>query len=69
MRRPALSLDELAVYYRGVHFATVALKGRIARLGPEQRPAVQEIGRYQAMVNGYREALEETRQLRAADAA
>ena len=58
--RTALSPAELAVYYRGVYFATVALKSRLAKLGPELRPAVREIGRYQQMVVGFREALAET---------
>ena len=60
-----LSLDELALYYRGVHFATVAMKGRIARLGGDHRPAVEAINHYQAMVNQYRDALSETREGRA----
>jgi len=60
---PPAELDYLLVYYRGVYFATVALKGRLAKLGPECREAVREVGRYQSMVRGYRDALTETEQM------
>jgi hypothetical protein len=60
---PPAQLDTLAVYYRGVYFATVALKGRLAKLGPEGRVGVREVGRYQSMVKRYWDALEETRRL------
>jgi hypothetical protein len=61
-------LEYLATYYRGVYFATVALKGRLAKLGPECRDAVREVGRYQSMIKRYADALEETRELHAGDA-
>ncbi len=61
---PAAELDALVVYYRGVYSATVALKGRLAKLGPQAREAVREVGRYQSMVKRYWDALEETRRLR-----
>lgn len=57
---PPANLDYLLAYYRGVYFATVALKGRLGRLGPEYRGAVREVGDYQAMVKGYWDALKET---------
>ena len=57
---PPAQLDYLLAYYRGVHFATVALKGRLAKLGPEYRQAVRVVGDYQEMVNGFWEALKET---------
>lgn len=60
---PAIGLDDLLVYFRGVHFATVALKGRMAKLGPELRPAIREVGRFQRMVEGYSEALRQTVEL------
>jgi len=60
MSASAITLEELIPYYRGVYGATIALKGRIAKLGPEFRPAVQEISRYQRMAKRYLEALEET---------
>ena len=61
---PPAQLEYLLAYYRGVYFATVALKGRLAKLGPASREAVREVGRYQSMVKRYRDALAETEQLR-----
>ena len=60
---PAIELDELLVYYRGVYFATVALKGRLARL-PGCREGVREVGRYQTMTKRYWDALKETAAMR-----
>ena len=60
---PAIELDELLVYYRGVYFATVALKGRLAKL-PGGREGVREVGRYQTMTERYRDALQETARMR-----
>jgi hypothetical protein len=57
---PPAELDYLLAYYRGVYFATIALKGRLAKLGPECQPAVRAVGAYQAMVKGYWDALKET---------
>jgi hypothetical protein len=62
-RRPALTLEQLKVYYRGVLFATIAMKGRLARLGPEHRPAVEEVSHYQEMVRRYQQAIDETIEL------
>lgn len=64
---PAISLDDLQTYYRGVFFASVALKGRMARLGPESRDALREIGRYQRMVKAHREALQQTVEMHRAE--
>lgn len=60
---PPARLDYLLAYYRGVYFATVALKARVARLGPEGREAVRAVSRYQTMVARYRDALAETEQI------
>ena len=60
---PAIELDELLVYYRGVYFATVALKGRLAKL-PGGREGLREVGRYQTMTKRHWDALEETARLR-----
>lgn len=62
---PPAELDYLLTYYRGVYFATVALKGRMAKLGPDCREAVREVGRYQAMIKRFWDAMQETKQLRA----
>ena len=60
---PPARLDYLLTYYRGVYFATVALKTRLARLGPEGREALRAVDRYQTMVKHYRDALVETERL------
>ncbi|MGH2796626.1 MAG: hypothetical protein ACRDM0_02885 [Thermoleophilaceae bacterium] len=60
---PPARLDYLLAYYRGVYFATVALKARLARLGPEGREGVRAVGRYQTMVERYRDALVETERM------
>lgn len=60
---PAIELEALVPYWRGVYFATIALKGRIAKLGPEQRPAVQEVNGFQAMAKRYLDALSATAEL------
>jgi hypothetical protein len=57
---PPAQLDYLLAYYRGVYFATVALRSRLGRLGPEYRQAVRVIGDYQTMITGYWDALKET---------
>jgi hypothetical protein len=62
---PPAEIDSLATYYRGVYFATVAMKGRLARLGSEYRDAVREVGRYQTMIKRFRDALQETTELHA----
>jgi hypothetical protein len=56
--RPAMPLDKLILYYRGVFFATVALKRRFGQL--KDRAAFREVERYQQMVKEYRGAIQET---------
>ena len=62
-KRP-MTLEELLVYYRGVFFATVALKKRFDAWGRSGRDAFEEVNRYQTMVRRYRKALEETVKLK-----
>lgn len=58
--REGISLQALLPYYRGVYYATVAIKGRLAAYGPECREGVRDVGRFQAMMQGYSKALQET---------
>ena len=58
-KRP-ITLEELVPYYRGVFFATVALKKRFGGWGRSGREAFKEVSDYQTMVRRYREALQET---------
>ena len=59
-----MSLDTLVPYYNGAYFATVAIKGRLGKLGPDGRPALQEISQYQQMLIELREAIRQTIQLK-----
>ena len=61
---PPMSLEALVPYYNGAYFATVALKGRLAKLGPEGRSAVQEVSQYQKMVTEFRDAIHKTVELK-----
>lgn len=62
--RPPITLEQLVPYYRGVFFATVALKKRLKQHGDEE--AAGEVDSYQKLTNGYSEALNETRKLKSA---
>ena len=61
---PPMSLDALVPYYNGAYFATVALKGRLGKLGAEGRAATQEVSQYQQMLIGFREAIQQTIELK-----
>ena len=60
---PPMALEALVPYYNGAFYATVALKGRLGKLGPEGRAALQEVGHYQKMVTAFREAIQKTIEL------
>ncbi len=66
-KRP-IALEELLIYYRGVFFATVALKKRFGGWGPSGRDAFKEVSDYQSMVRRYRKALEQTVELKREEA-
>jgi len=57
--KPAMTLEQLVPYYRGVFFTTVALKRRFGETG--DRDAFKEVDRYQRMVKEYQGAINETR--------
>ena len=56
--RPAITLEQLIPYYRGVFFTTVALKKRFGKR--RDREAFNEVDDYQKLTSGYGEALNET---------
>ena len=60
-----MSLEALVPYFNGAYFATVALKGRLARhyQGPDGRAALEEISHYQKMVTEFRDAIRKTIEL------
>jgi hypothetical protein len=60
--RPAMTLEQLVPYYRGVFFATVALKRRFDAL--KDRAAFEEVDGYQQMAQEYSEAIKETGELK-----
>jgi peroxiredoxin len=61
--KPPMTLEQLVPYYRGVYSATEALKKRYGRQGRSGRNALREVSGYQTMIQGFSEALEETRRL------
>ena len=56
--RPRMALERLIPYYRGVFFATVALKRRCGEM--RDRDAVKEVDRYQQIVKEYQGKTRET---------
>ncbi len=58
--RPPMPLENLVPYYRGVYFTTRALKGRFEAMGRSGKKAFRETDRYQAMTNGYADAIKAT---------
>ena len=63
-----ITLEQLVPYYRGAYFATIALKKRYGGWGRSGRSAFEEVDGYQAMVRRYREALDETINLKRGEA-
>lgn len=53
-----MALERLIPYYRGVFFATVALKRRCGEM--RDRDAVKEVDRYQQIVKEYQGKTRET---------
>ncbi len=58
--RPAMPLEHLIPYYRGIFFTTVALKRRFGEL--KDRDAFKEVDRYQRMVKEYQGQIKKTRE-------
>lgn len=61
--KPTMTIEQLVPYYRGVYFATVALRERFEKKGRSGRDARREVSRYQNMIRVFGRALEETRGL------
>lgn len=62
--KPPIPLEQLIPYYRGVYFTTVALKKRFGEWGRAGKDAFREVGKYQTLISGYSEALQETKKLK-----
>jgi hypothetical protein len=58
-KRP-MPLEQLVPYYRGVYFATAALKKRFGAWKIMGRDAFKEVDRYQAITSEYAKAIRET---------
>jgi peroxiredoxin len=58
--RPAMELEQLTHYYRGVYFTTTLFEERLTASGGSGKRAFGELSPFQRMVNRYIEALEET---------
>ena len=58
--RPAMTLEQLQPYYRGAYYATIAMKRKFKDLGSEGRAAYKKVSDYQALVNEYNTAIQET---------
>lgn len=62
--KPAMTLEQLGPYYRGVYFTTVAFKKRFGE--DRNKEALDEVGAFQKLTSGYNEALKETKKLKSA---
>jgi len=58
--KPAITLEQLRPYYRGVYFATISTQKKLAAEGLEGGSFAQRIEGYQRMVEEYNAAIEET---------
>lgn len=58
--KPPMTLEQLVQYYRGVYFTTVTFKKRFGGWGRRGRDALEEVGRYQGLIEGYSAAIRET---------
>ena len=58
--KPAITLEQLRPYYRGVYFATVSMKKKLAEEGLEGGSLARRLEGYQELVTEYNEAIRET---------
>jgi hypothetical protein len=58
--KPAITLEQLQPYYRGVYFATVSMKKKLADEGLEEGSLVKRVDDYQGLVTEYNTAIQET---------
>jgi peroxiredoxin len=61
---PVMDLDQLTMYYRGVHFTTMLFKDRFEGWGRSGRRPLRELDAFQQMVRRYTRALDDTLELR-----
>jgi hypothetical protein len=58
--KPAISLEQLQPYYRGVYFATVSMKKKLADEGLQGESIANRVNDYQGLVTEYNAAIRDT---------
>ncbi len=57
---PAMTLEQLQPYYRGVYFATVSMNKKLADEGLQGESIAKRVNDYQGLVTEYNAAIQET---------
>jgi hypothetical protein len=60
--KPAMTLEQLQLYYLGAYYATIAMQKKLKDLGPQGEDSYKKVSDYQKLVNEYSEAIQETAQ-------
>ncbi len=58
--KPGITLEQLQPYYRGVYFATVSMKKKLADEGLQGDSIAKRVNAYQGLVTEYNAAIRET---------
>jgi peroxiredoxin len=58
--KPGITLEQLQPYYRGVYFATVSMKKKLADEGLQGESIAKRVNDYQGLVTEYNAAIQET---------
>ena len=58
--KPAITLEQLKPYYRGVYFATVSMNKKLVDEGLQGENIAKRVNGYQALVSEYNAAIRET---------
>ena len=58
--KPAMTLEQLKPYYRGVYFATVSMNKKLVDEGLQGENIAKRVNDYQRLVTEYNAAIQET---------
>jgi len=58
--KPAITLEQLKPYYRGVYFATVSMNKKLVDEGLQGESIAKRVNHYQRLVTEYNAAIQET---------
>jgi len=58
--KPAITLEQLKPYYRGVYFATVSMNKKLVDEGLQGESIAKRVNDYQGLVSEYNAAIQET---------